>query len=157
MKKHSPNFHQNLHEAETAQYHWGRTTALIFALAAVLMFAFTSCTKGVEEPIELKPPTGRPKIAVELSIRFYPSTHPLVKGNVYGVEIKASQILKTHTEISISWKDSIFNYTLIPHIRSGENQIRWETMLPIHKGASDVRLNRVSGDTTLSYQLKVIP
>lgn len=39
MKGHSPNFDRNLREAETAEFHMGRTASLVFAIAVLVALA----------------------------------------------------------------------------------------------------------------------
>lgn len=156
MKKHSPNFHTNLEEADNATnnraatFFWTVVTVALFLLG----FSLTSCTKEVSKPV-LRPPQ-RSVNAVDVTIKFYAASHQLVNNPVHGLEIRTSQPMKVKTTFHITWQDVNYRHQLEPYIRAGENIIRWETMLPIIKEATDLKLVKVDGDTTIVYRLKQI-
>lgn len=106
MKKHSPNFHTNLEEADKAKNNRASTFFWTVVLITTLMlgFSLTSCTKQAEKPIELKPP-ARSLSTVDITIKFFPTTHPLVKGDLYGLKINSSHIMRVTTQFWIEWKD----------------------------------------------------
>ena len=121
-----------------------------------LIILFASCTKQAEKPIELKPP-ARSLSTVDITIKFFPTTHPLVKGDLYGLKINSSHIMRVTTQFWIEWKDGATTWQLRPFIFGSESTMEWHTMIPIVNGASDLRLLRVDGDSTIVYRLKQIP
>lgn len=118
-----------------------------------LIILFASCTKEVSKPIELRPPV-RSQNTVDVTIRFFPTSHPLVSGDLYGLEIRSSKAMAQRTTFHIEWKDGATTYQLQPFIMANYSAMDWHTMLPIVKGASDLKLIKVEGDTTITYRLK---
>lgn len=119
-----------------------------------LIILFASCTKEVSK-IELRPP-ARSFDVVDITIRFYPASHQLVRVPVYGLEIKSSHTMRVATNFFIEWKDKNRTNKLSPFILAGQSTMLWETMIEYDKGASDLRLVKVEGDTTIIYRLKQI-
>lgn len=120
-----------------------------------LIILFASCTKEAEKPIQLRPPARLLNI-VDVTIKFYAASHPFVIGATHALEMRTSQIMKVKTTFHITWQDVNHRIQLEPYIRAGENVIRWETMIPIIKEATDLKLVKVEGDTTIVYRLKQI-
>lgn len=121
-----------------------------------LIILFASCTKEVGKPIELRLPQ-RSVNTVDVTIKFFTTSHPLASGNLYGLQIRSSQNMKINTTFHIEWKDGATTWKLRPFIQAGQSAMDWHTMLPIVNGASDLRLIRVDGDTNIVYRLKQIP
>lgn len=119
-----------------------------------LIILFASCTKEVSKPV-LRPPQ-RSFNTIDVTIKFYAASHQLVNSPVHGLEIRTSQPMKVKTTFHITWQDVNYRHQLEPYVRAGENIIRWETMLPIIKEATDLKLVKVEGDTTIVYRLKQI-
>lgn len=119
-----------------------------------LIILFASCTKEV--PIELRPP-ARSLSTVDITVKFFPTTHPLAIGNLYGLQIRSSHTMRVPTQFWIEWKDGNITWQLRPFIRAWESGVDWHTMIEINKGASDLKLIKVEGDTTITYRLKQIP
>ena len=119
-----------------------------------LIILFASCSKEVNNP--LKPP-ARSFSTVDIFARFYPTSHPFVKGNTYGIEYTLSHTLLVGTLISVKWKDGIETHTLTTPIIAGQSSGRSETMLPIINGPKDLQLVKVDGDSTIVYRLKQTP
>lgn len=120
-----------------------------------LIILFTSCTKEVSKPIELRPPQ-RSVNAVDVTIKFFVTYHPLAPGNLYGLQIRSSHTMRVSTNFHIEWKDGATTWKLSPFIHAGQSAMDWHTMLPIVKGASNLRLTRVEGDTNIVYRLKQV-
>lgn len=156
MKKHSPNFIENEREAFEAKNNRAATFFWTVVLITTLMlwFSLTSCTKEVSKPVLRTP--QRSVNTVDVTIKFYAANNALVSSPVHGLEIRTSQPMKVKTTFHITWQDVNYRHQLEPYIRAGENIIRWETMLPIIKEATDLKLVKVDGDTTIIYRLKQI-
>lgn len=120
-----------------------------------LIILFASCTKEVSNPIQLRPPS-RSINTVDVTIRFFPTSHPFASGDLYGLEIRANKTLKQQTTFHIEWKDGATRWELQPFIQAGQSAMDWHTMLPIVNGANDLRLIKVDGDTSIVYRLKQI-
>lgn len=121
----------------------------------LILLLLSSCTKEVSKPIELRLPQRSAK-TVDVTIKFYAASHQLVNRPVHGLEIRTSQTMKVKTTFHITWQDVNHRNQLEPYIRAGEDVIRWETMLPIIKEATDLKLVKVEGDTTIVYRLKQV-
>lgn len=119
-----------------------------------LIILFASCTKEVSKP-RLRPPHRSIK-TVDITIRFYPAYHPLIEGQVYGLDINASEPVRLKTVLYITWEDANYRHQLQPYILSGEKSMRWETMLKIINGAKELKLVKVDGDSNIVYKLKQI-
>lgn len=130
----------------------GLTTWLILI---ALIIGLASCNKEAEKPIQLRPP-ARSLSTVDITIKFFPTTHPLAPGNLYGLQIRSSHKMRVATQFWIEWKDGTTTWQLRPFILANESTMDWHTMIPIVKGASDLRLVKVEGDTTIIYRLKQI-
>lgn len=159
MKHHSPNFLNNLEEVEKAPYVnlWTgiKWTAILFATLFAL-FSMTSCTKEVSKPFPVSVPNNRP-VPVTVTIKFYNAYHPYVVGPVYGLEIRTDKVMSVKTTFRLQWKDGKDLITLEPFIFEGYNAMRWETMIPIIKGATDLQLLNVEGNKNVFYTLKLMP
>lgn len=120
-----------------------------------LIILFTSCTKEVSKPV-LRPP-ARSLNTVDITVKFFATSHPLAKGDLYGLQIRSSHTMRVPTQFWIEWKDGTTKWELRPFILAGQSSMDWHTMIPIVKGASDLKLIKVDGDTTIIYRLKQIP
>lgn len=122
-------------------------------LLLFLIILFASCTKEVSKPIELRLPQ-RSINTVDVTIKFFVTSHPLAPGNLYGLQIRSSKTLNQQTTFHIEWKDGSRIWQLQPFIHAGQSVMDWHTMIPILNGASDLRLIKVDGDSTIVYRLK---
>lgn len=121
----------------------------------LLIILFASCTKEAQKPIQLRPP-ARSLSTVDITVKFFVTSHPLAPGNLYGLQIRSSHTMRVSTQFWIEWKDGATTYQLQPFIQAGQSAMDWHTMIPIEKGASDLKLVRVDGDSSIVYRLKQI-
>lgn len=156
MKQHhSPNFHTNLEETEKAEYSYINSWLTILCLLFLAVLAFTSCTKEVSKPFPVSAPQNRP-VPVTVYVKFYNASHPYVIGHVYGLEITTSKVMNVKTTFRLQWKDGKDVITLQPYIFAGYNAMRWETMLSIVNGATDLQMLNVEGEKNVFYTLKIV-
>lgn len=162
MKKHSPNFHQNLHEAETAQYHWGRTAMILFSLLAILIISLTSCTKEVSKPMQLRAPSNRPVPVgvVEVTMTGKPRANANSKtGYFWTVDVILSKQATRGIQIVFSWDDSggKKGLTLSSPIHAGSIGVsdqRNYAASSANARAENFKLIAVYGDSLNNYILK---
>lgn len=121
----------------------------------LLIILFASCTKEAQKPIQLRPP-ARSLSTVDITVKFFVTSHPLAPGNLYGLQIRSSHTMRVSTQFWIEWKDGATTWKLSPFIQAGQSAMDWHTMIPIVKGASDLKLVRVDGDSSIVYRLKQI-
>lgn len=119
-----------------------------------LLILLASCTKEVSKPVTLRPPQ-RSIQTVDVTIRFFTTSHPLAPGNLYGLELRSSVPLKQKTTFKIQWKDDSRTWVLEPFILAGYKGMDWHTMLPRVGEVKDLVLLGVD-DNTIVYRLKQI-
>lgn len=120
----------------------------------LILIVAVSCSK--EQAVELKP-LANSGDTVNLTLRIYPTTYPLVTRPVYGFELKSSHRLKQPTLFWTSFKDSSFNRQQIIPLLAEKSETKYPSTIEIEKAPTDVRLVKVDGDTTIKYKLKYLP